>query len=352
MGQQVEDPDQEIRRLQRCINDLVSLLALPAVWSSNEPSQILEMLLDALIHMLSVDFVCARLTDPVAFAPVEILRVADSCKLKVPSQDVRARFCRVPKDDEKASLAPPGSQFGGEETSIFRVPLGVGGEMGMIIAGSERASFPSQTESLLLNVAANQAAIGLREAALLTEQKRIANELDRRVIERTAQLAAANQELRKEIAERKLAEDKLRQEEQELKRSEVHKAAILDSSPDCVVAIDHEGRITEFNPAAELSFGYPRSDVLGKPLADVIIPPSLREKHRAGFARYLSTGASKLLGRRLEMTAICADGREIPVELTITRIPQDGPLAFTGHIRDISERKKNEDALRMAHAQT
>jgi PAS domain S-box-containing protein len=136
-----------------------------------------------------------------------------------------------------------------------------------------------------------------------------------------------------------------------VKRSEVHKGAILDSSPDCIVAIDHEGRITEFNPAAEHTFGHDRSDVLGKPLADVIIPPSLREKHRTGFARYLATGDASVLGRRLEMTALCADGREIPIELTITRIPLDGPSAFTGHLRDITERKRSDDALRVAHAQ-
>jgi PAS domain S-box-containing protein len=221
----------------------------------------------------------------------------------------------------------------------------------MVVVGSERADFPSQTESLLLSVAANQASIGLREAKLLSEQKRIANELDRRVAERTAELAAANEELRKQIVERELAEKRLRQEEKELQRSEVHKAAILDSSPDCVVAIDHEGRITEFNPAAENTFGYRRSDVLGRLLADVIIPPSLREKHRTGFARYLATGDSRVLGRRLEMTALCADQREIPVELTITRIPQEGPSAFTGHLRDVTERKRSEEALRVAHAQ-
>ena len=243
------------------------------------------------------------------------------------------------------------NRFEEQDISIFPVPLGVHGEIGMVVVGSERADFPSQTESLLLSVAANQASIGLREAGLLSEQKRIANELDRRVAERTAELAATNEELRKEIVERKLAEERLRHEEQELKRSESHKAAILDSSPDCVVAIDHEGRITEFNPAAEQTFGHRRSDVLGRHLADVIIPPSLREKHRKGFARYLATGDSKVLGRRLEMTALCADGREIPVELTITRIPQDGPPAFTGHLRDITERKRSEDALRLAHAQ-
>jgi|SRR5579862_816374 len=176
-------------------------------------------------------------------------------------------------------------------------------------------------------------------------------ELERRVAERTAELAAINEELRKEIAERKLTEEKLRQEERELKRSEVHKAAILDSSPDSVVAIDQDGLITEFNPAAELTFGRRRNEVLGRPLADVIIPPSLREKHHGGFARYLATGESKVLGRRLEMTALRADGSEFPVELTITRIPQDGPLAFTGNIRDITARKRSEDELRAAHEQ-
>ena len=350
MEEQVQNPAQEIKRLQRCINDLVSLLALPAIWSGNKPSQILEMLLDALLNMLSLDFACARLNDPVTAAPVEILRVADSGKPKVTSQDIGVMFSGRLKRDREISPLATASRFG-ENISIFPVPLGVHGEIGMIVVGSERADFPSQTESLLLTVAANQASIGLREAALLNEQKRIANELDRRVVERTAELAATNEELRKEIVERKLAEERLRQEEQELKRSELHKATILDSSPDCVVAVDHEGCITEFNPAAEQTFGHRRKDVLGRGLADVIIPPSLREKHRIGFGRYLSTGESKILGRRVEMTALCADGREIPVELTITRIPQDGPLAFTGHIRDITERKQSEGALRLAHAQ-
>jgi PAS domain S-box-containing protein len=351
MGEQVQDPAQEIRRLQRCINDLVSLLALPAIWSGNEPPQILEMVLDALLRTLSLDFVCARLKGQGPTDPVVVLRVADTCKLKVLPQDIGAMLSNWLESDGENSLPPAGSLFDGEDMAMVPVPLGVHGEIGVIVAGSERADFPSQTESLLLSIAANQASIGLREAALLRDQKRISHELDRRVAERTAELAATNGDLREEIIERKLAEERLRLEEQELKRVELHKATILDSSPDCVVAIDHHGYITEFNPAAEQTFGHRRKDVLGKLLADVIIPPSLRERHRTGFARYLSTGESKVLGRRLEMTAIRSDGREIPVELTITRIPQDGPLAFTGHIRDITERKRSEDALRLAHAQ-
>jgi hypothetical protein len=77
MEDQVEGPALEIKRLQRCINDLVSLLALPAIWSGNEPEQIIPMLLDAILRMLSLDLVYARLKDPVTTAPVEILRVAD-----------------------------------------------------------------------------------------------------------------------------------------------------------------------------------------------------------------------------------------------------------------------------------
>jgi PAS domain S-box-containing protein len=351
MEEQVQDPAQEIKRLQRCINDLLSLLALPAIWSGNEPSQILEMLLDALLRMVNLDLVYARLKDPADAGSQEILRVSDSCKLTIPAQEIGRMLKKWFGEESQNSPPPIRNRFGDEDLSILPLPLGIHGEMGIIVVGSERADFPSQTESLLLSVAANQASIGLREAALLREQKRIANELDRRVAERTAELAATNEELRKEIVERILAEERLRHEEQELRRSELHKATILDSSPDCVVAIDHKGCITEFNPAAEQTFGHRRKDVLGRRLADVIIPPSLREKHHSGFAHYLSTGESKVLGRRLEMTALCADGREIPVELTITRIPQDGPLAFTGHIRDITERKRSEDALRVAHAQ-
>jgi PAS domain S-box-containing protein len=202
---------------------------------------------------------------------------------------------------------------------------------------------------LVLSVATNQAAIGLQEARLLSEQKRVANELDQRVAERTRELAAANEALKREIAERKMAEKMLRQEERELKRSEARKAAILDSALDCVMTIDHEGCITEFNPAAERTFGYRRNDVMGS-LADVMIPPSLREGHRRGLVRYLATGEGPMIGKRIETTAVRADGSEFPVELTITRISWDGPPSFTGYLRDITERKRSELELRRSEA--
>src|SRR6202050_817553 len=192
--------------------------------------------------------------------------------------------------------------------------------------------------------------VRLQEAQLLSQQKQIGNELDQRVAQRTIELGEAQEELGQKQIERSLVEEKPHQEERELKRSEARNAAILDSALDCIVTIDHEGCITEFNPAAEHPFGYPRDEVLGKHLADVIIPPSLREKHRQGFARYLATGEARVLGKRIEMTAVRADGSEFPVELAITRIPLEGPPSFTGYLRDITERKRAEQELRRSEA--
>jgi PAS domain S-box-containing protein len=144
--------------------------------------------------------------------------------------------------------------------------------------------------------------------------------------------------------------DERKRAEQELRRSETRKAAILDSALDCIVTIDHEGCITEFNPAAERTFGYRRDEVLGRRLADVIIPPAIRERHRQGLTRYLATGEARVLGRRMEMTALRADGSEFPTELAITRIPLDGPPSFTGYLRDITERKRAEEKLRRSEA--
>ena len=152
-----------------------------------------------------------------------------------------------------------------QDISIVPLLLGLQGEIGVIVAGSQpRPTFPEQTERLLLSVAANQTSIGLQEARLLSHQKRLASELDQRVAQRTIELGQANQELRKEIADHQvLVEEKLRQEEIELKRSEARKAAILNSALDCIITIDHAGRITEFNPAAERTLGcYRRDDVL------------------------------------------------------------------------------------------
>jgi PAS domain S-box-containing protein len=135
-----------------------------------------------------------------------------------------------------------------------------------------------------------------------------------------------------------------------LRCSEARKTAILNSALDCIVTIDHEGYVTEFNHAAERTFGYHRDEVLGKQLADLIVPPSLRKKHRQGLVRYLNTGEARMVGQRAELTAMRSDGTEFPCELAISRIPLDGPPSFTGYLRDITERKQSEEQLRRSAA--
>ncbi|CAN5274059.1 hypothetical protein BH20ACT24_BH20ACT24_16680 [soil metagenome] len=125
--------------------------------------------------------------------------------------------------------------------------------------------------------------------------------------------------------------------------SDARKSAVLESALDAIVIMDAGGRIAEFNPAAERIFGFRQGDVIGKEMASVIVPPSLRESHRRGLHRYLATGQSRLLGRRLELTGYRADGTEFPVELAITRVDVAGPPLFTGYIRDITERRRAED---------
>ncbi|HYY21189.1 MAG TPA: SpoIIE family protein phosphatase [Thermoleophilaceae bacterium] len=128
-----------------------------------------------------------------------------------------------------------------------------------------------------------------------------------------------------------------------LRESEARKGAILASALDCVITMDHEGRVVEFNRAAERAFGYRQDDVVGRELAELIVPPALRERHRRALLRYLETGRGTILGRRVELTGLRADDSEFPVEVTVTRVGGQSPPLFTGYLRDITERKRVED---------
>jgi PAS domain S-box-containing protein len=147
--------------------------------------------------------------------------------------------------------------------------------------------------------------------------------------------------------------DGLRSDEA-LRVSEARTRAVVESAIDCLITMDHRGRVVEFNPAAEEVFGYRAEDVKGKEMADMIIPPSLRDRHRSGLRRYLETGQGTVLGRRLELTAMRSDGSEFPVELAITRIGDDSPPTFSGYLRDISEatraRQERERLLHLEQA--
>jgi PAS domain S-box-containing protein len=172
------------------------------------------------------------------------------------------------------------------------------------------------------------------------ESLRIANEdLEQRVLDRTAQLQTVNHTLQAEIAARQHTEQRLRD-------SYERTLAIFETALDGIITMDQEGRITEFNPAAEQIFGFRRAAVLGQLLADVIIPPNARAAHRRGLAHYLATAESSMLGKRIELDGLRADGSYVTVELSINRMPGAGPIFFTGFVRDITERTRAETALR------
>jgi diguanylate cyclase (GGDEF)-like protein/PAS domain S-box-containing protein len=124
--------------------------------------------------------------------------------------------------------------------------------------------------------------------------------------------------------------------------------AMLVTAMDGVVSIDADGRLTEFNPAAEAIFGWQRDEVIGRPMADLIIPERHRAAHHAGMARFVTTREQRVLNRRVEISALRRDGTEFPIELSITAIQSDAHDFFTAYVRDITARKQAEDELRIA----
>ncbi len=258
----------EIKRLQRCNNDLVSVLALPAIWSGGEPSQIVHTLLDALLGMLGLDLVYVRLKDPIGESPIDMVRIAQSIKQMPRPQE----FCDLLNQwfgDDPQKWPPLVRNPGGDgDLSIVPVRLGLHGEIGVLFAGSQRADFPCQTEKLLLSVAANQASIGLQEARLLSQQKRLASELDQRVAQRTIELAQTNEELRNEIADRKRVEETLRDREQSLR-------LILDGIAGLVSIMSPTGEVEVVNRQASSYFGKTIEEMKGWATSDAVHPDDL-----------------------------------------------------------------------------
>jgi PAS domain S-box-containing protein len=338
MDVQPTDPAEEIKHLQRCVNDLISVVALSAMWSGGEPSLIVHNLLNALLRMLQLDLIYVRLKQTDGQAPVEMVRFAQSQKHIAQPHEIGEIFEHWlgPHPQEWPPLVR--NPLEGQEISIVPLRLGLQGEIGVIIAGSERADFPQQTEKLMLSVATNQAAIGLQEARLRNEQKRVTSELDRRVAQRTAELASANEELRREIVDRRHAE-------QDLKSSEEKHRVIVEAANDAVVSMDESGVILLANPATRRIFGYDPAEIIGKPLT-MLMPGTMRKLHENGFKRYLATGKRNLNWQGIELTAQRKDGQEFAVEISFGELTTDGHKVFIGFIRDISEKKQAEDQLR------
>lgn len=140
----------------------------------------------------------------------------------------------------------------------------------------------------------------------------------------------------------------LKEREQELWESTERIRATVHTALDCIVVMDQEGKVVEFNPSAEATFGFERDEVIGREMAELIIPERYGDAHRAGLQKYLETGEGPVLGQHIEIEARRKDGTELPISLSISVSHEaDGPI-FVGYMRDTTERRAAEEALKIA----
>jgi PAS domain S-box-containing protein len=327
MEEQVEDPALEIKRLQRCMNDLISLLGLAAIWRGSEPPQVIQTLLDVLLNMLNLDFAYARLSDVFGPMPAEILRISDESKLSLSAEELREMLRDSSAERAQASLPQIRNGSGVDDISIFPVPLGVQGEIGMIALGSSREGFPEKTESLLLSVAANQASIGLQEARLLSEQKRISAELDRRVSERTKELAQAHAQV---------------------VRSEERWRSVFENSAIGVALADLNGRLIATNPVFQKMLGYTEDELQQLTFLDITHEEHVEEKRiMMGDLR-----DDKRKQFQIEKQYRRKDGQPVWVRNNFSVVPGTDrvPRFLMVLSEDITRRKLSEGALAMARS--
>ena len=335
----MEQTADEIRRLKACINDLISVLALPAIWSGGEPSQVVSTLLDVLLGMLDLDFVYAKLNDPISGAPSEIVRLAQPGNVRASTQEIGQVLNTWLRDDPHTSSLVVRNPVGDGDVSIAPFRPGLQDSIDVVVAGSGRANFPTATERLLMGVAANQAAIGLQEARLLSDQRRVAEELDQRVAERTRQLIIVNEDLRRENTERRRAEEALRESEERWR-------AVFDNSAAGIALANPSGRFLAGNLAYQKMLGYSEKELRELSFLDIT-----HEDYRDGNSE-LTT--ELLEGKRqyfeMEKRYRRKDGNLIWVRVHVSLVSgkQITPRFLLTIVDNITELKRAEEGLRDA----
>ncbi len=151
-----------------------------------------------------------------------------------------------------------------------------------------------------------------------------------------------------EFADISRAYETLLEREKTLERESAFRRSLRDEAFDCIVSIDSQGTIIDFNAQAERTFAMSRQDAIGRPLAETIIPHRYRDAHRAGFRNHLETGETRVIGNRIRIEALHSDGSEIPVELVVTKVEMGAESVFTAYLRDIREDLRREQELELA----
>ena len=308
----LEDAADEIRRLQRCMNDLGRLLALPDLRSGGDAAWIARVLVDALQGMLRLGVIYVRVSEHVAEMPIGIGEVLQDW------------LTEDPRKWPSAIRNPVGDG----DISIVALRLGLHDELGTIVAGSQRADFPRETERLLLSVAANQAAIALQEARHRDEQKRLANEFDEGVSQRTA----TNEEPR---AERPHGEDAAHD-------SEPHPHPILDSIPALVVVMARTGEVEHVNRQALDYFGAAPDEIDNWKINDSVHPDD-RPSALDTFGKSITTGLPYEVEHRLRRF----DGEYRWFQARGLPFRDSGAIVrWYAVLTDIEDRKRAEESLR------
>src|SRR5882762_7230356 len=332
----MENSRPDAKLLQSCINDLMSVLALPAIWSGGDSSQIVITLLDAVVSMLRLDFAYARLGNHGNGSGTDILRLAKGQTTNGLTRDASLALKDRLADASPNSPALIPNPIGDGEVLVAPFRLGLQDEIGFLVAASKRRDFPTKIETLLLRVAANQAVVGLQEAQLLGEQKRAAEEIERKIAERTLQVTAINAELVREIGERERAEEALRVSEERFRRYfELGLIGMAITSPDkgCLEVNDELCRI----------LGYERSELLQKNWAEMTHPDDLA----ADLAQFNRVLAGEINGYSLDKRWIRKDGRLVDSIMAAKCVRRaDGAVDyFVGLVQDITERKQAEESV-------
>jgi hypothetical protein len=330
-----EPPAGEAERLRRCLNDLVSITALPALWAGAGAAHVAGTLLDALREMVGPGFVYARLESPEGAAPLEMVRAGAPLEPSATARETGAML-------ETALGAPPhwpaGAQVpvGAAEVRVACARLGTRGELGVLVAGSPRPGFPDAAERMLLDLAAGQATLGLRQAGLLDERERAARTLDARVAERTRELAEANERLRAEAAERARAQEELGAAENNLVR-------FLDTFPGYVVTMSPAGRVEHLNPEVLRYFGKTPEELRDWASTDAVHPDDLPWVVET-LSRHLAAGTPYNVEHRCRR----ADGayRWFQVRSHPVRSAEGGITGWYVVLTDIDDLKRAEQAIR------
>jgi PAS domain S-box-containing protein len=278
----LESAADEATRLRGCLNDLLSIMALPALWTGGEPRRIVSTLLDTLLRTLDLDLAFVRFNDPDGGPPVEMVRAAESLTGTGLTRELTKAIDSSPGSGPPKW--PPQARLfiGGVDLSVMSAGLGLHGEIGVVVAGSQKPHFPAETDRLLLEVAANQAALGLQQARLLGEQKRLSSALDERVARRTSELAAANELLNHEVAERRRTEEALRESERDSR-------LIVDNIPGLVALLTATGDVEVVNRQVFEYFGQTLEELRQWGTNDTVHPEDLPHVIEV-FTRAIASG--------------------------------------------------------------